>query len=199
MATASDTFDLGALRLTSGEGRHVELDLAFVPFELGGHTYTVSGVDGSGEARPITARLDISRMTGQGYALRLGFSAALHGPCMRCLEPADPEFTVDAREVSQPGEGDDEFASPYVLESILDVGAWARDALALALPTTLLHAPDCLGLCPVCGADLNTAGPEHHHAPEPDPRWAVLSEITFVDPVPDPESGEPPAPPSELN
>ena len=186
MATRTDTFDLGALRLTSGEGRHLVLDFALEPFELGGHTYTVTGAGDSADAGApaghITAWLDISRMTGQGYALRLGFDAALHGPCMRCLEPADPEFAVESREVSQPGEGDDEFASPYVLESILDVGAWAHDALALVLPATLLHSPDCRGLCAVCGADLNTAGPEHHHEPEPDPRWAALSGLTLEDP-----------------
>jgi uncharacterized protein len=193
MATRTDTFDLGALRLTSGEGRHLDLDLVLQPFELGGHHYTVGGAGESlnldAPRGTVVARLDISRMTGQGYALRLSFDAALHGPCMRCLEPANPEFHVDSREVSQPGEDADEFESPYVTESILDVGAWAHDALALALPATLLHAPDCLGLCPVCGVDLNTAGPEHHHAPEPDPRWAVLSELTF-----DAPAAETPAP-----
>lgn len=188
MATRTDSFDLGALRMTSGEGRHLDLSLALEPFELGGHTYTVSGAGDSlnpdAPAGAVTARLNVSRMTGQGYALALSFAAAMHGPCMRCLEPADPEFNVDSREVSQPGEDADEFESPYVVESILDVSAWAHDALALVLPATLLHAPDCLGLCPVCGADLNAAGPEHQHQAEPDPRWAALSALTFTDPDP---------------
>ena len=123
-------------------------------------------------------RLDVSRTTGDGYALRLRFEATLVGPCMRCLEPADPTFEVDAREVSQPGE-DDELSSPYVEHGVLDLRAWARDALALVLPTTLLCRADCAGLCPVCGIDLNQAGPEHHHEREPDPRWAKLSELRF--------------------
>jgi uncharacterized protein len=189
MATRTDTFDLGALRLTAGEGRHLDLELVIEPFELGGHTYTVAAAadkaDADAVAGQIPARLDISRMTGSGYALRLGFDARLNGPCMRCLEPATPAFHVDAREVSQPGEDDDEFVSPYVLESILDITAWARDALSLALPSALLHDPDCLGLCPVCGANLNTAGPEHHHDPEPDPRWAVLSQLNLEAVTPD--------------
>jgi uncharacterized protein len=186
MATRTDTFDLGALRLTSGEGRHLDVDLVIEPLDMGGHTYTVGatpeGARPDAPAGQIPAELDISRTTGSGYVLRLRFAAALHGPCMRCLEPADPEFRVDSREVSQPGEEDEEFVSPYVIESMLDVNAWARDALVLAVPPTLLHAPDCLGLCPVCGANLNTAGPEHHHEPEPDPRWAVLSELQFDNP-----------------
>jgi uncharacterized protein len=97
---------------------------------------------------------------------------------MRCLGPANPEFSVDAREVSQPGESD-ELSSPYVDRGVLDLHAWARDALALALPTTVLCQPDCAGLCAVCGANLNEAGLDHTHEPEPDPRWAKLSELRF--------------------
>ena len=97
---------------------------------------------------------------------------------MRCLEPASPNFSVDAREVSQPGEGE-ELESPYVIDGVLDLKAWARDALALALPATILCRAGCAGLCPVCGADLNQAGPDHHHESAPDARWAKLSEIRF--------------------
>jgi uncharacterized protein len=97
---------------------------------------------------------------------------------MRCLEPAKPTFSIDAREVSQPG-GGEELASPYVDHDTLDVQAWARDALALAIPATLLCRPECAGLCSVCGENLNSAGPGHAHQAEPDPRWAKLSEIRF--------------------
>jgi uncharacterized protein len=117
-------------------------------------------------------------MTGGGYALRLRFDATLAGPCMRCLESAAPTFSADAREVEQPGAGD-ELASPYVEHGLLDLRGWARDALALALPQQILCREDCAGLCPLCGADLNTAGPEHHHEREPDPRWAKLPELRF--------------------
>jgi uncharacterized protein len=171
MVLRTDSFDLGSLRLTSGEGRRLEMRVAIAPFELGGEHYAI-------EPALLPVRLDVSRTTGDGYALRLRFMATLAGPCMRCLEPASPQFEVDAREVSQPGEGE-ELESPYVSSGVLDLGAWARDALALALPTTLLCRPDCAGLCPICGADLNTAGPDHHHEPQPDARWAKLSELRF--------------------
>ncbi len=171
MALRTDIFDLAGLHLTSGEGRRLDLAVAIEPFELAGERYAVA----LGE---VPARLDVSRTTGEGYALRLRFSAQLSGPCMRCLEPATPSFEVDAREVSQPGEGD-ELESPYVDHGVLDLHAWARDALALALPTQILCRPECAGLCPVCGVDLNTAGPDHAHEREPDPRWAKLSEVRF--------------------
>jgi uncharacterized protein len=171
MSLRTDTFDLGGLRLSAGEGRRLELAVAIEPFMLGGERYPVLPA-------LVPARLDVSRTTGQGYALRLRFDATLAGPCMRCLDPASPVFSVDAREVSQPGEGE-ELESPYLDHGSLDLHGWARDALALALPTTLLCREDCAGLCPVCGADLNSAGSEHHHEREPDPRWARLSELRF--------------------
>ena len=100
-------------------------------------------------------RLDVSRTTGMGWALRLRFSASLNGPCMRCLEPAEPVFDVDAREVSQPG-GGEELSSPYLDDDdVLQLGRWARDALALELPAQLTCREDCAGLCGQCGANLN--------------------------------------------
>jgi uncharacterized protein len=171
MALRTDTFDLAGLRLTSGEGRRLELQVAIEPFELGGERYAV-------EPPLIPVELDISRTTGSGYALRLVFEATLTGPCMRCLSDAAPVLDVDAREVSQPGEGD-ELESPYVQDGLLDLRAWARDALALTLPTRVLCRADCAGLCPTCGADLNEADPDHAHESAPDPRWSKLSELRF--------------------
>jgi uncharacterized protein len=167
----TDSFDLTGLRMTSGEGRKLELTVAIAPLELGQNTYEVMPA-------AIPVELQISRTTAQGYALRLLFEASLDGACMRCLEPATPPFVVDSREISQPG-GGDELDSPYVQDGTLALGDWARDALVLMVPATLLCRPDCAGLCVICGTDLNTAGPDHHHAPEPDPRWAKLSELKF--------------------
>jgi len=171
MAPRTDSFDLGRLRLTTGEGRRLELEVALDPLQFGGETYAVT-------PHAVDAILDISRTTHHGYALRLRFDASLQGPCMRCLEPARPEISVDSREVDQPGDVE-ELRSPYVSDEVLDVHGWARDALALALPVQLLCRADCAGLCAICGTDLNTAGPEHVHEREPDPRWAKLGEIRF--------------------
>jgi uncharacterized protein len=190
MTPRTDTFDLGGLRLSAGEGRRLDLAVAIEPFLLADQRYAV-------EPSAVPVRLDISRTTGDGYALRLRFEASLVGPCMRCLEPASPVFTVDAREVSQPNEvrargeaagrartrqqdeRDDELVSPYIEDGVLDLHAWARDALALELPANLLCREDCAGLCPVCGANLNEAGSGHRHEREPDRRWEALSKLRF--------------------
>ncbi len=172
MTLRTDTFDLGGLRLTSGEGRRLDLHVAIDRFELGGEHYRVT-------ADLVPVRLDISRTTGDGYALRLRFAAVLSGPCMRCLEPAGPTFEVDAREISQARAEAEELDSTYVRNGVLDLASWARDSLALTLPAAVLCQAECGGLCPVCGENLNLAGPDHHHDAPPDPRWSKLGELRF--------------------
>ena len=168
MGGLTDIFDIGRLGLSSGEGRRLGVEVGVDDFDFGGQRYSVPG--GS-----VDATLDVSHTT-TGYSLRLRFDAALEGPCMRCLEGAGHEIDVDAREIDQPG-GGEELESPYLDQEQLDLRAWARDALALALPAQIVCGEDCLGLCSVCGANLNQAGPEHAHEREPDPRWAALREL----------------------
>jgi uncharacterized protein len=169
MLAVTDILDLGGLRLSAGEGRSFELAVHIEPLMLGGEPYEV-------EPATLPVKLDVSRMLGNGYALRLRFLAALVGPCMRCLKDAAPQIDIDSREVDRPG-GGEELSSPYLEDETLDLAGWARDALVLALPTQVLCREDCAGLCAVCAADLNETGPEHTHERPPDPRWAKLSEL----------------------
>ncbi|MEZ5120929.1 MAG: DUF177 domain-containing protein [Solirubrobacterales bacterium] len=170
MSERADTIDLARLALEPGSGRRLDdLEVGLDGFALGGQRYETPD--------RVPVRLDVSKMVGDGYALRLRFQTTLSGPCMRCLTDASPRIAVDAREVHAPRADDPELTSPYVTGDLLDLGAWARDALALALPNQVLCQPECAGLCSICGADLNTAGPEHAHEREPDPRWAALREL----------------------
>lgn len=75
--------------------------------------------------------------------------------------------------------GEEESEDSYPL---LEGGAWAdiealiRDTFVEALPLQPLCRPDCAGLCPQCGTDLN----EHpdHHCDEPgDLRFAGLAAL----------------------
>jgi uncharacterized protein len=164
----ADTFDLGQLALLAGEGRRLELDVPFESFSFGGQVYAPLADQG-----PVV--LDVARTT-HGWSLRLRAEVGLRGPCMRCLESAEESVAVDSREIDQPG-GNEDLSSPYLAEDELDLGAWLRDAAALALPAQIVCREDCLGLCVVCGENLNNAGPDHFHEPEPDPRWAALREL----------------------
>jgi uncharacterized protein len=162
-------FPLRRLRLRPGEEHRDAVQIELEPFELGGQRYLPV-------PQEVEAQLAIAQAT-TGIDLRLSFDVRLHGPCMRCLVDAVLDLHVDVREyhASDP-KGADELRSDYVVDDQLELSAWARDAIALALPDQILHAPDCAGLCPVCGKDLNLE--PHTHAEEvPDPRWSALEEL----------------------
>ena len=166
MGGTTDIFDLGRLNLHSGEGRRLELDVMLDRLKLGGQDYVIDG-------RLVPVVLDVSHTT-SGWSLRLRFDVKLQGPCMRCLEEANRVISIESREVDQPGGGED-LQSPYVENEQLNLHAWARDALALDLPATIVCKDDCAGLCPICGENLNE-NPHEHDKPA-DPRWAKLSEL----------------------
>ncbi|MBM3666465.1 MAG: DUF177 domain-containing protein [Actinobacteria bacterium] len=162
--------DLERLSLSSGQAQALELKPALAPVELAGQSYEAEGGGAAG-------RLDVSRTT-SGWALRLRYETPVTGPCVRCLEPARIELSVDAREVDQPSAQDEELRSPYVIEGRLEVERWANDAMVLGLPSQPLCRPDCAGLCAVCGISLNGADPsDHEHGGGGDPRMAKLRDL----------------------
>ena len=165
------TFNLRTLRLRPGEEHRDEVELELEPFQLGGQRYLPV-------PEKVPAELAISRAS-TGTIFELRFAVRLHGPCYRCLDDAVLDLPISAREYQATNPGDaEELTTQYVVDDRLDLAAWARDATALALPDKILCRPDCAGLCPVCGADLNEAGPEHAHERAPDPRWAKLRELS---------------------
>jgi len=163
------TFNLRNLKLRSGEQFHDTVEVELEPLLLAGTEYTP-------DPATVPAELTVTKAT-TGTVYQLSFKAQLHGPCFRCLRDTVVEESVNAREYQANNPGDDEeLRSPYVLDNALDLASWARDALALGLPDKILHAPDCAGLCPVCGKDLNEE-PHSHEETAADPRWAALDEL----------------------
>jgi uncharacterized protein len=163
------SFSLRSLRLRPGEEYRDAKEVDLQPLVLGGQRYL-----------PVPDKVDadllVSRVS-SGTVFELRYSARLHGPCYRCLSDAVLDVSVSAREyqATNPGEAD-ELRTPYLVDDQLDLSAWARDALVLALPDQILCRLDCAGLCPVCGADLNVQ-PHEHDDQELDSRWAALSEL----------------------
>ena len=162
-------FAVRRLRLRPGEEHREELSIALEPLLLGGERYVAVPPD-------VPAELVVQRAT-SGDVFRLALATRVEGPCMRCLAPAGVDVVVDAQEyeASDPSAGD-ELRSEYVTEGELDVGAWAHDQVALSLPEPILCRPDCAGLCPVCGKDLNVE-PHEHDEVATDPRWAALEAL----------------------
>lgn len=162
------TFPLRTLALRSGQEERLDVDVDVEPFRLGGDDYAVD--------TPVPVELTIQRAV-TGDVFRLVFSTTLRGACMRCLQPATQDVSVDARDY-EAGSGDapPELHTEYVRDGELDLSAWVRDQIAFALPEQILCRPECAGLCPVCGKDLNDE-PHEHVEETTDPRWAALEAL----------------------
>lgn len=162
--------DLRALDLAPGAGARLEVRVPPVELVIGGQEHRT-------EPERPELRLDVSRSL-SGLHLRLRGDMELTGPCVRCLSEARAPLHVDTSEFVAEGRPDDapfdeDLDSAYVHEGILDLATWARDAVAEAVPPTLLCRPDCAGLCPACGRDLNE-GPHRCEEDTTDSRWEPL-------------------------
>ncbi|MBA2361498.1 MAG: DUF177 domain-containing protein [Actinobacteria bacterium] len=163
------TFDLRRLKIRPGEEHRDQEDIELAPFDLGGQRYLPV-------PETVPSELVINRVS-SGTVFELGFRPRLYGPCYRCLNEAVVDLPIHAREyqATNPGESD-ELRTQYVVDNHLQLSDWARDAIALELPEQILCRPDCAGLCPLCGEDLNDNS--HEHVDErPDPRWAALESL----------------------
>lgn len=163
------SFNLRTVKLRSGEEYRDEKEVGLEPLRLGGQRYLPVPEE-------IPAELVVSRAS-TGTVFRLRFQGRLHGPCYRCLADAvvDLPISVTEYQATSPGESE-ELRTPYVIDDRLDLSSWARDALVLALPEQILCRPDCAGLCPLCGKDLNLE-PHEHEDMGGDSRWAALAQL----------------------
>ena len=98
----------------------------------------------------------------------------LRGECVRCLTPLEDRIEVDLQELFvYPGSEATEEEASRLEGDRLDLEPVLRDAVVLELPFQPLCRPDCAGLCPECGANLNN-DPAHQHVGDHDPRWEAL-------------------------
>jgi uncharacterized protein len=162
-------FDLRSLALRRGEALEERLDIALEPFVLGGQEYDVV-------PSVVPADLEVTKAT-TGTVLELSFEVRLEGPCFRCLTDTGLDLAIAVREyqANDPAATEEE-RSDYVEDDRVDLSTWARDAVALALPDKILCRPECAGLCPFCGKDLNVE-PHEHEESETDPRWSALENL----------------------
>jgi len=160
---------LRQIKLRSGEEYRDEIELELEPFELGGERYLPV-------PDKVPAELTITKAS-TGTVLELGFTARLHGPCYRCLGDAVLEVPISAREYQANNpEGEEELRTPYLTDDSLDLTAWSRDTVALALPDKILCRAECAGLCPTCGKNLNDE-PHEHEDQQSDSRWSALEAL----------------------
>jgi DUF177 domain-containing protein len=138
------------------------------------------------ELGPVTWRGQVT-WAEPGYLLRARLAYEQTLVCDRCLKPTPAPVASDvelAIFVAPPGGAtgehelhEDDMGVVYVPEEVLETDPILREQLQLNIPMKPLCRPDCAGLCPTCGADLNLVEGGRCGCPEPagDPRFAALA------------------------
>ncbi len=134
------------------------------------------------QAAPVAVEARVSR-TNRGVLVTGRVRTALADTCGRCLAPLRIAIDAPIEEEVLPivdlhsGLRLDTTAEPEVFRLTdhheLDLEPLAREAVLLAAPIAPVCRPDCRGLCPECGVDLNEGAHDHGDAPV-DPRLAKL-------------------------
>ena len=96
--------------------------------------------------------------------------------CDRCLKECQEEQNLSFEEdFHKAGEADDQ-ETLVVDGDAIEITDLVRDTILAAQSLSNLCRPDCKGLCPVCGADLNEGdcGCDRF---VPDPRLAALQQL----------------------
>jgi uncharacterized protein len=98
--------------------------------------------------------------------------------CVRCLEPFSLPITLELEEIFRLPWMDPRADAPYIVnsDSYLDLTPLLREQSWLIMPMKPVCDPECKGLCPQCGADLNQ-GSCTCVREEIDPRLALLKEL----------------------
>jgi uncharacterized protein len=116
--------------------------------------------------------------------LRGSFSGKFQVPCARCVEPVEVPLEAEFDLIFRPAAADSEGPERSITAPETEIGYYQKDSLALedvlreqvllSLPVRTLCKPDCLGLCPRCGANRNSQPCQCEVGPS-DPRWEALS------------------------
>ncbi|MGA7097365.1 MAG: DUF177 domain-containing protein [Acidimicrobiia bacterium] len=99
--------------------------------------------------------------------------AEAHFTCTRCLVEWDEGVETVSERYFRTTADEDGYG---IVDGEIDMYGPARDELALSLPAAPVCKPDCLGLCPTCGTDLNT-DPCDGHGDESQSPFAVLKDL----------------------
>lgn len=127
----------------------------------------------------LTALVGLIRVTRtpQGILLQADLHTLTELECVRCLTAFQQPLKINFTELYA-------FSQRYVTDSgllmpetgIIDLGPVLREYAVLEIPISPLCKPDCKGLCPICGNNLNESTCIHQDDTG-DPRLASLRSL----------------------
>ncbi|OGO66021.1 MAG: hypothetical protein A2030_04695 [Chloroflexi bacterium RBG_19FT_COMBO_50_10] len=115
--------------------------------------------------------------TPQGILLQADFHTQIGLECVRCLTDFQQSLEFEFTELYA-------FSQRYVTDSgllmpesgVIDLTPELREYVLLEIPISPLCRPDCKGLCPICGNNLNESTCTHDDDVG-DPRLALLKTL----------------------
>jgi DUF177 domain-containing protein len=127
----------------------------------------------------LTNLVGVARITRtpQGILLQTELQTLTELECVRCLTIYQQPLKITFTELYA-------FSQRYVTDSgllmpetgIIDLGPVLREYTVLEIPISPLCKPDCKGLCPICGNNLNDSTCNHENDSS-DPRLASLKSL----------------------
>ena len=160
--------------------RVLKLNVGFLLNDGPGHSHLTEfdaprvRVDEDLDLTYIRGPLRLSR-TKEGILVQGHLLVGLEGECSRCLEATFQEIRIEIEELySYPALADVEFSVQE--DAILDLAPLLRAEVLIVKSRGVLCRPDCRGLCPECGCNLNYEQCDCA-ADTIDPRLAGLKEL----------------------
>ena len=124
----------------------------------------------------ISGSAKITR-TAQDLLVLVKMHATIITECVRCLTPFPQPLNIDFTELyafSKTKAADSELVLPE--DGSINLGPLIREYMLLDIPISPFCKPDCKGLCPICGENLNETSCDHDDEAI-DPRLAVLKSL----------------------
>jgi uncharacterized protein len=126
----------------------------------------------------------VAELVGSEIRIRGHLGTRLKASCDRCLGPVEIPVARDFDLFYRPMKAIAREEEVEIPEDELEVGFFSGDGIALAnvvneqvtlaLPMKVVCRPECLGLCPACGADRNRETCQCSPVPQEDSPFASL-------------------------
>ena len=161
-----------ALRLNVGFLVHEEVGFSYeFPFE-----FDKLKVSDDLELRNFSGLLNAAR-TPQGLLFTGNFSGKTMLECARCLKSFEQQLSWNMTELYAFNEKSVSDSGLIVPEDAqIDLRPLIREYALLEVPIRPICKPDCKGLCPVCGQDLNVRDCGHRPQEDESP-FSVLKKL----------------------
>jgi len=128
--------------------------------------------------------------TPHGVLIQLRAAVVIDTSCSRCLVPFGYPMEIELEEVfrqqvdpatgrkikADEAEEADEESFEIGLDHVIDTTEAVRQYVEMATAMQPLCRPDCPGICPQCGTDLNLSLCDCDRTPT-DPRWSALAAL----------------------